>query len=108
MRKRLTIVSCDKTPQLIFDFSGDNAVQVPVKCFSRNVGQRYTVEEMKETAMSFEKWAVRKGDSLGAVYEAYWVSRQLSLVKYYMSNYRDGFVLVKAGCPLSAAISGKF
>lgn len=45
--------------------------------------------------MTFEKWAVSKGDSLGVVYEAYRVGKQLSQVKYYMSSYRDGFILVK-------------
>ncbi|MGX9936229.1 hypothetical protein ACVFVO_12645 [Advenella kashmirensis] len=45
--------------------------------------------------MAFEKWAVRKGDALGVVYEAYRVGKQLSLVKYYMNSHRDGFVLVK-------------
>jgi len=45
--------------------------------------------------MDFEQWAVHKGDSLGVVYEAYRIGKRLSLVKYYMSSYRDGFVLVK-------------
>lgn len=45
--------------------------------------------------MPFEKWAIRKGDSLGSVYEAYWVARRLTMVKFYMNSYRDGFILVK-------------
>lgn len=44
--------------------------------------------------MPFEKWAIRRGDALGNVYEVYRISRKLRMAKFYLGDYRDGFILV--------------